>query len=212
MNFILIGNAPMLILKPKCDRTTSRICSWSPRCNRCQNCIWGSQRVMQATRKNDIYSCKLFCVRFEKDGLRTYLKLGFFSNEFFFYNICELDWRSWCKVSRINPFMHRDRSFSTHAKVSDKLTYVTPCWFFRKFCVYTKWMIPNRTLKILRCWHFSWSFFKVMHERLNIFFICISFVRNTQIKLVRITSRLFICHLSLCKRVFMGLFVGFVKI
>ena len=30
---------------------------------------------MQATRKNDIYSCKLFCVRFEKDGLRTYLKL-----------------------------------------------------------------------------------------------------------------------------------------
>ena len=53
----------------------------------------------------------------------------------------------------------RDDSFSTHAKFSEKLTFLTP-WYakvsvrirgwemvvFEKFCVRTKWMIPNPLL------------------------------------------------------------------
>ena len=61
----------------------------------------------------------------------------------------------------------RDHSFSTYAKFSEKLTFLTPhphppdtntylvrirckkCWFFGKFCVRTKWMTPKGTRAML---------------------------------------------------------------
>ena len=61
----------------------------------------------------------------------------------------------------------RDNSFSTYAKFSEKLTFLTPhphppdtntylvrirckkCWFFGKFCVRTKWMTPKGTRAML---------------------------------------------------------------
>ena len=44
-----------------------------------------------------------------------------------------------------------DRSFSTYAKFSEKLTFPTSwyahgskkCWFFGNFCVHTKWTVPS---------------------------------------------------------------------
>ena len=48
--------------------------------------------------------------------------------------------------------MPGDHSFSTYAKSSENLTFLTPwyvwisggkkCWFFGKYCVLTKWIIP----------------------------------------------------------------------
>ena len=39
----------------------------------------------------------------------------------------------------------KDHPFSKYAKFSEKLTFLTTCYaqFFGKFCVRTKWMIPN---------------------------------------------------------------------
>ena len=58
-----------------------------------------------------------------------------------------------------NRKLHRERSFSTYATFSEKLTFLTPwyasggkkCKFFGKFCVRFKWMTPYPD-KVVRVW------------------------------------------------------------
>ena len=64
-------------------------------------------------------------------------------SQYWFILVIQLThYQTLCQQTSCSRSIPRYRSFSTYAKFSEKLTFLTR-WYTQKFCVRTKWMIPN---------------------------------------------------------------------